>query len=386
MQVQTVDITELCPSGDHQTILDEWRGFIPFLPGERAGGGRAICVLDNHKEAQWRWTNPPPTEMLRPLGCSFLRDIEICGSGYFFSDRRFVREYSHTSDVALQWLQRDDFPDNPFTNRHLHDVSIAQPVLLVIGPGFPIYGHWLIDFLPRLAIAQHVLGDRFADFVIPLPEDTPGWVPQMIKFFCGIDETQLLRFSRMTDRLVCSHVCVPSFAHTGDYALHSFVRRFYEAFKPAVAPAVRRRLCLSRRNFEASTRGVWRVFETRSAFEALAADRGYDIVYPEDLTFAEQIALFQSAECVIGEHGSGMHGAIFCDAGTSVACFPMSNAVQFQIGALCGHTNIYLNRLSFRTDERGVLYYTATEEDLIGMMTVVDLVTYGSERPIKGLA
>jgi capsular polysaccharide biosynthesis protein len=372
ISVPTVDITALCPPGDAHLVLRDWRGFVEYLPGERCRTGRAMCVLDNKTDARWRWIKQPRAMMLRPLGCFFLRDIDICGSGYFFSEGRFVREYSHTSDVALQWLQSEDCSDNPFVKPPQREVRIEQPVLLVIGPGSPIYGHWLVDFLPRLAIAQRLLGSSLADFIIPLPEDTPDWVPQMIRHFCGIEATQLRRFKREVERLVCKYVCVPSFAHTGDYALHSFLDRFYNASRPAVAPAAGRKICLSRRNFEASTRGVRRVFETRLAFEALAAGRGYEVVCPEDLTFAEQIDLFQSASAIIGEHGSGMHGAIFAGADTKVACFPMTNAVQYRIGALRAHTNVYLNRLVWQTDEQGVTYFSAAEQDLIDMMTVVD--------------
>ncbi len=372
--VPTVDIASLCPPGERESVLRAGSGFVQYLPGETIRGGRMICVLDNAPDAHWRWMKPSRAETLRPLGCFFLRDIQVSGSGYFFSQGRFVREYAHTSDVGLQWLQRDDYPDNPLVNPGLADIRVEQPVLHVIGPGFPIYGHWLIDFLPRLAIARNLLGPSFPDFVIPLPEDTPDWVPAMMHHFCGIEPAQLLRFSRQTDRLVCDRICVPSFAHTGDYALHSFLRRFYDGFKPAMAPVARRRLCLSRQGFEASTRGVWRILENREAFEALAVRHGYEIVRPEGLGFAEQIALFQSAAAVIGEHGSGMHGAIFAGAGTRVGCFPMSNAIQFRIGALCGHTNIYLNRIDSRTDGQGVIRYTAAETDLAEMVALVDRI------------
>lgn len=149
VSVQIVDIAELCPPDDRQSVLNGWCGFIQYLPREIAAPGRGICVLDNQPDAQWQWKTPSPAKWLRPLGCSFLRDIEICGSDYFVSNGRFIREYTHTSDIALSWLERDDYPDNPFTRPSLRDVPIVQPVLLVFGPGFPIYGHWLIDFLPR---------------------------------------------------------------------------------------------------------------------------------------------------------------------------------------------------------------------------------------------
>ena len=185
----------------------------------------------------------------------------------------------------MQWLERDHQPENPRNAPSSNEVIIAEPVLLVFGPGFPIFGHWLLDFLPRVAIAQSVLGEVFNQLIIPLPEDTPDWAWNMLHFFCGVPAGQIRTFSRTADRLICRRICLPSFAHDGDYALHSFMREFYGSFRSLEPPRVKRRICLSRRNFEQSTRGVWRVFENREAFERMAISHGYEVVMPEELSF-----------------------------------------------------------------------------------------------------
>lgn len=45
---------------------------------------------------------------------------------------------------------------------------------------------------------------------------------------------------------------------------------------------------------------------------------GYKPVYLEDLSFAEQISLFNNARYVIGLHGAGMTNIIWCESGSRV--------------------------------------------------------------------
>ncbi len=231
-----------------------------------------------------------------------------------------------------------------------------------------------MDFLPRVAIAQRVLGERFGELIIPIPEDTPAWVKDMLHFFCGVPADQIRTYSRQADRLLCSRVCLPSFAHDGNYALHGFMREFYGGFRNARAPTATRRICLSRRSFEQATRGVWRKLENRAALEQMAVARGYEVVLPEELSFADQIDLFQSAACIVGEHGSGMHAAVFADPGTLVATGPMWNSVQLGIGAAFGHRNVAVTRAAIRRQASGPTRYTVPEEDLAGMFVMLDLL------------
>jgi capsular polysaccharide biosynthesis protein len=50
--------------------------------------------------------------------------------------------------------------------------------------------------------------------------------------------------------------------------------------------------------------------------ERAAADRGFAVVYPETLSWQEQIALFRRARTIAGPSGSGMLNAAFAPAGT----------------------------------------------------------------------
>jgi capsular polysaccharide biosynthesis protein len=152
------------------------------------------------------------------------------------------------------------------------------------------------------------------------------------------------------------------------------MREFYGGFRNAKPPPATRRLCLSRRSFEQATRGVWRVFENRTVLEQMAVARGFEVVAPEELSFADQIRLFQSAACIVGEHGSGMHAAVFAEAGTLVATGPMWNSVQLGIGAAFGHRNVAVTRAAVRREASGPMRYSVPEEDLAGMFVMLDLL------------
>jgi hypothetical protein len=76
-------------------------------------------------------------------------------------------------------------------------------------------------------------------------------------------------------------------------------------------------------------RGPERVFLARKAFrhrklvnhleiEAMAAEAGFAIVYPEDLDFIDQASLLRSARFVIGPEGSALSLCAFLNSGARV--------------------------------------------------------------------
>ena len=47
--------------------------------------------------------------------------------------------------------------------------------------------------------------------------------------------------------------------------------------------------------------------------EAVLKKRGFATIYPEQLSMSEQVQIFNNADVVIGEHGSGLFNAVFCN-------------------------------------------------------------------------
>ncbi len=373
--IETIGIGELAPPRPLAEALTWWYGFAELAPASFSKPAMPCLVLPNSPDAKWRW-DQVPEQRLRALGCSFIRDLEVSGSGYMFHGGRFVREYVNISDVALRWLNQPDFYDNPLTRPRTNRVVIEEPALMVFGPGSSVYGHWLLDFMPRIVIAQQLLGAALDEFVLPLPSDSPDWVVRMLHTFCGIQASQVRYYSRSDDVVICRRACVPSYAHSGkagDYAPHPIMRAFYDRFGDRGAPRAKRRICLSRREQERHTLGVWRIFEQREAMEEMAAARGFEIVRPETLGFPEQVELFRSAECILGENGSGMHAAVFADPDTIIATVGAWNLHQLNISAAFHQRSICLMRHQVLQDwDQPPFRFSVADGDLTGLFALID--------------
>jgi capsular polysaccharide biosynthesis protein len=368
--IPTIPIHHLASSSSLAEALSSWRGFAELAPPAQSRQGRPYAELGQDAD-DWTWHHVPAATV-PAIGCYFLQDLEICGSGYPFHAGRFVHEGVHTSDAALEWLADPAFHDHPITRPPANTVTVDQPVLMVFGPGSSIYGHWLLDFLPRIAIAQQLLGAAMDDFVIPLPADTPAWATAMMETFCGIAPGRILPYHRQNDRLRCAQVCLPSFAHNGKYVLHPFMRAFYDRFGKRDTPTPKRRICVSRRNQERETFSYRRIFERRETMERLAEDHGFTVVRPEELSFADQVALFRSASCVLGEVGSALHASVFCDPGTTVAIVGWISDAQYHITAAFEQQMVLMSRIQEIEDAAGDSWrFTAMDVDLKRLLEMI---------------
>jgi glycosyltransferase involved in cell wall biosynthesis len=76
----------------------------------------------------------------------------------------------------------------------------------------------------------------------------------------------------------------------------------------------KRRLLIARR-------GPTRMIANLADVEALLSGYGFETVYLEGMSMAEQILLFQGAEFIVGTHGAGLANLLFCEPGTRVIEF-----------------------------------------------------------------
>lgn len=371
-EISTINISDLVERRSIFDALRSWSGFVEVGAAAKNKRYKPWLQLDDGPNASWTWKGAIPDIELPPRGCSFLQNIEICGSGYIFSEGRVLNENAHTSGVALKRLTDPDYPDNLSVRDRPNRVVIDEPVLIVAGPGYDVFGHWLLDFLPRVVIAQELLGPLHKSLVLLLPSKTPRWVEGMLQTFCGIERNGIRYYSENEDFVTCRRVCLPSFAHNGNYSMHQMMIDFYGRFGKPVPSNEKRRICISRKSFSQG-----RMFNAREEMERLAAARGFEIVRPEELNFSEQASLFRSAECILGEHGSGLHGSVMSDPGTIVASVGF-NWVQCHVSAAFEQPTIFMNRLQAIEDgQAGPRQFAADEGDLIDLLDKIDMVRNG---------
>jgi hypothetical protein len=346
--------------------LAKWQGFGMLRPAEPSASSVPVHELVEGSDSTWHYRLPwrKPHSIVPALGCHFLTDIALWQPGVATHQGHFINDNSISAHVALTYIEGKTAT---FTNPSLPRRDIDRPALLIGGPGYLIWGHWLVEFLPTVAIARETLGPTFDDCVIPLPQDTPDWVVELLAHTCGVKPESIIRYHPHSEYLHLAKAVRPTFSFAGEYTFHSFTRTFYEGLR-VKTNGPRKRLCVSRGNAPYADA---RPFPKRSKFEAFARERGFDIVHPETLSLPDQIALFGRAEMVIGEYGSGMHSTVFCNTDTIVGCVGRWNAAQMRLGELFHHQGVYLTRGCSPPGESRALRLDVTEDDLASFVNRV---------------
>jgi capsular polysaccharide biosynthesis protein len=223
---------------------------------------------------------------------------------------------------------------------------VDGPCALVTVPEYRIYGHALIDVLPRLLLARRVGG---ADVRILVPADMPAFYDSFFAFL-GMAEDRIVRYDPATEALHCPRLLLPGTCRVSS-TVHPFVRTaFHDDFlAPALAAAPGRdwpeRILISRRRWVNPSRRLVNWDDVARTCQA----RGLVEVFPERMSIAEQIALFHHARIVVGEAGSAMHTDVFCASGASVVVLQSYNNTShvdasmaaigdFGIGYILGET------------------------------------------------
>ena len=59
-------------------------------------------------------------------------------------------------------------------------------------------------------------------------------------------------------------------------------------------------------------------------------ENGFGIVYPEELSFEEEVRVFQRAEVIVGPTGAALTNVVYCKEGTLIAVIaPLSHKSYF---------------------------------------------------------
>jgi capsular polysaccharide biosynthesis protein len=201
---------------------------------------------------------------------------------------------------------------------------IALPATSIALPwGMSNYGHFVYDALASiLALEETGLLERFPLAVPPLT----AWQRGLIR----------LVFPDVSMREVREPVVqleAAVFSTAMDHVLHMpgpLVMRLRERVRAcARANDHGRRIYISRRSQH------MRVMVDEPLLEAALAARGFEIIRPERLSVAEQIALFREASVIVGASGAGLANVLFADAGARVIEIQPQNFTSFWVAATC---------------------------------------------------
>ncbi|MCW8306441.1 glycosyltransferase family 61 protein [Acidiphilium sp. PA] len=215
--------------------------------------------------------------------------------------------------------------------------------LVFHGWGVRVYGHFLIEMLPKLLLAE-----RFpALFGMALPvldRQMSSWLIDILERHCGIDPARAIWFDSAHERLDLDQaLLLPLLTRAEGY--HPLVSPLIDAFAARVGQQPGEpvpRLFVARGDF-ANPAAPRRRLANEAALADIAAARfGFRIIQPERLSFAEQVGLFAQAKIILGQAGSGMHNALFAPRGAVSGMIRFPAPDQSAIAALRGQGIAYL--------------------------------------------
>ncbi|WP_331298634.1 glycosyltransferase family 61 protein [Methylobacterium oryzae] len=187
------------------------------------------------------------------------------------------------------------------------------------------YGHWLLEFVPRMLCYND--------------PRCPDGIPLCIDDHMPGSHEEILRLLDTRDRPVIKLPPRPvEFGMLGMAPAPAFFpfdmkpgRPFYDTVWPAdVFAAVRQQILdRARERGILSDRTDRRLFISRKAFtqralinEAEIAERlrplGFEVIHPETMTFLEQVEAFHSAALVVGSSSSALCNTLFCRPGCRI--------------------------------------------------------------------
>ncbi|MBN8577350.1 MAG: glycosyltransferase family 61 protein [Cytophagales bacterium] len=171
-----------------------------------------------------------------------------------------------------------------------------QPHLWVFDDWSDTYFHWTFDVLVKLQLLHAQTGCK--QVALPGYLNNNSFVVQSLQLL-GFQITVLEPRTYLFKQLI-AHVNIPYFSPP---VLIDLRQRILLTIKP---PAQATRIFISRQYA-----GRRQLLNEITLFKQLQA-KGFELVYLEKMKWQDQVALFQTAEMVVGMHGAGLSNLMYC--------------------------------------------------------------------------
>jgi len=311
-------------------------GFHRLTIGDFSPKPEPLVKIPFLHEEPWAAAFHSRREPVHDLGIYTGIDITVVDDGYLFAEGVPVFQ----SDVVVPYI-------SSYAARQVAKPLIEEtrPVIVAYDRGFSTYGHFLIDVLPRLLIAERMLGEDFGGALILLPHRIPIWGKEIFDLI--FPNARLVTFDSKKFSLRLRRAILPTHCHKY-YMFHPFSETLFKALRaraePVAPPKPADFLFLSRAGIASNRRT-----EDFDEIETYAASLGATILRPEAASWREQIGYFAAAKLVIGEYGSALHNTIFANDGVRTLAINRLQFLQSFLGALNRQRLTYVLPASVKT-------------------------------------
>lgn len=251
------------------------------------------------------------------------------------------------------WIENSDVGFDAWTGPNSFTADFGEPeyydddVVMMKEPGYNIFGHWLLDYVPQLKLAQ------FMD----LPDGQVFVFDHLTEWMKALLAASGIENCRTYDCRLSEHKNMRSITGLKNgyalaqpintYAWNALRLHFNHANVGRDAPNFEK-IYVSRSNW-----GGHRPLSNAQEVESLMEGLGFQIFYPELYDLTEQSRILSGARVVVGEDGSGLHSVIFARPGARLGVLMHSdrrNLWHAGIGEAMGHRIGYF-QIGVRDDQ-----------------------------------
>lgn len=286
--------------------------------------------------------------------------IILTADGCALNDTLTDERFGHFVDIPHETLVMGRTDERLLLDVASYQLAEIDAAVMLSGAASDHFGHWVPEYLCRLAYLER--HPRFAGAPIIVDSGMPA---QHLEFLALLVPNRIVQIPaggalRCRELIVASpttffpvhlspHHDVPQ-QNQGGLSTGSF-RFIQERVRSRMGgPGPQgRKLYLSRKN------SAWRRLSNEEEVSAALAARGFEVIYPEDMSFPDQVRMFQSAGVVVAPNGSSLMNAIY--ASTDLKLIVLSQRGLFNWGTFNGCMRELGYRLTFlcgdsETDEK----------------------------------
>jgi len=293
---------------------------VPLFKGTVRGYRPYVCTLPDA-------TVLAKSDMVLMADGSILNDVA--------TDERFGHLIAFFHDKVV--VKRSG--DHILLDVRRFEIGEIDAAIMLSGGASHHFGHWVPEFLCRLAfLVEH---PEFAALPIIVGADMPE---SQFEYLRLLVDNPVLRLQPDTG-LRCRRLVVappPTFFPVFWYADNQIPTHEQGPFSPRCFRFLRdrvlarlqpagvrhRRLYLSRRKMQ------WRHLLNDAEIAETLCAAGFEVIHPEEHSFADQVRLFQEAEAIVSPSGSLLLNLIFADP--SVKLLVLNQAHLFSVNGFYG--------------------------------------------------
>lgn len=265
----------------------------------------------------------------------------IAGDSAYVPNQYFVNKKTSASDRRMLLWQSEDGHGLTYYDNTSH----LEKGVMVFGAGIENWYHWLIEYLPLVHLSKQLPSD-FDDYPLLLPAN----ILKIAQFKQSLD---LVSTDRAVKPLEGTYYCIESLLQVDKLVTEPIFMRPGEtlskddyAFRPSSLMEYRDTI-LSSAQHECAvepTSAHQKIFLARSNNSRpynqneiidIVGQYDFSIVFPETLSFQQQVELYSNARFLVGPSGAAFANSLFCSKGTRMLSWLLP-----QYAGFCSFSNI----------------------------------------------